>query len=59
MLTRYCYTCHGNGAKSGGVALDAYKTTDAVDKDLLTWHTVLERVPARGKCLPTPQRCSL
>ena len=47
LLTRYCYTCHGNGAKSGGVALDAYKTTDAVDKDLLTWQTVLERVRAR------------
>jgi hypothetical protein len=46
LLRKYCYTCHGNGAKSGGVALDSYKSADAVDKDPLTWDTVLTRVRA-------------
>ena len=25
LLSEYCYGCHGNGKKKGGVALDGYK----------------------------------
>ena len=25
LLEHYCYNCHGNGKKKGGLALDAYK----------------------------------
>lgn len=38
LLCKYCYTCHGNGAKSGGVALDS--------SEAIAWDTVLSRVRA-------------
>ena len=34
ILTEYCYDCHGDGAKKGGVAFDELKS----DKDLLANH---------------------
>jgi mono/diheme cytochrome c family protein len=59
LLKKYCYACHGNGAKNGGVALDTYRTPADVDKDKQTWETVLHHVqthempPENVKIQPT------
>ena len=52
LLKKYCYGCHGNGAKAGGVALDG-----EIDKS--TWETVIHHVsthempPENVKLQPT------
>jgi hypothetical protein len=37
LLKTYCYDCHGNGQKTGGLALDAYASAAAVTADAKTW----------------------
>ncbi len=44
LLQKYCYDCHGNGKSKGDVALDVYKSVADVEKDRLTWETVLHHV---------------
>ena len=52
LLKKYCYGCHGNGAKAGGVALDG-------ELDKSTWETVIHHVsthempPENVKLQPT------
>ena len=44
LLETYCYQCHGNGKKKGGLALDGFKTPDALLNDQKTWGKVLENL---------------
>jgi cytochrome c553 len=41
LLETYCFTCHGNGKKKGGLALDKWASPDAVVQDQKTWKHVL------------------
>ncbi|MEY5027095.1 MAG: hypothetical protein RLZZ244_2623 [Verrucomicrobiota bacterium] len=40
LLEEFCYDCHGEGSKKGGVSLDQYRNHDALRKDLKTWLAV-------------------
>jgi mono/diheme cytochrome c family protein len=37
LLKTYCYSCHGDGANTGGLALDSYKTAASITADPKTW----------------------
>jgi hypothetical protein len=58
LLQEYCYDCHGDGAKKGGVAFDELQSDEAIlNPDL--WFTVLKYVraglmPPRKKPHPSP-----
>jgi hypothetical protein len=53
LFQKYCYACHGNGAKAGGLALDTYA------KENQTWETIVNRIqshempPVSMKIQPT------
>ncbi len=47
LLENYCYKCHGNGKKKGGLALDGFASTEAMLKDMKTWGAVGENVRSR------------
>ena len=61
LLETYCYQCHGNGKKKGGLALDGFKTPDALLNDQKTWGKVLENLRAfAGPVYPiNPKRASV
>ena len=42
VMATYCYKCHGNGKKKGGLALDKWASPEAVVQDQKTWKHVLE-----------------
>jgi hypothetical protein len=42
LLESYCYKCHANGKKKGGMTLDAHKTPEAALQDHKTWESVLD-----------------
>src|SRR5258708_4028486 len=44
VLQEYCYPCHGNGKKKGGLALDAYTDEGSAFKDRQVWEKVLENL---------------
>jgi len=46
LLGEYCYGCHGNGKKKGGVALDAYKDQQSIGKDQEVWAKVMQNLDA-------------
>jgi hypothetical protein len=46
LLVKYCYDCHGDGAKKGGLALDKYANEAAAMADRNTWQMVNENVHA-------------
>lgn len=46
LLNEYCYGCHGNGKKKGGVALDGYKDAAATAKDQAVWEKVMQNLDA-------------
>jgi len=46
LLNQYCYGCHGNGKKKGGVALDSYKDEAAILKDRDVWEKVMQNLDA-------------
>jgi hypothetical protein len=58
ILEKYCFECHGNGASSGDVTLDKFKTAADVLKDRQLWETVLHHVntqempPSDAKLFP-------
>src|SRR6267143_4795105 len=59
LLTQYCYGCHGNGKKKGGVALDAYKDVQSIAKDQDVWEKVMQNLdahimPPENKKQPSP-----
>jgi mono/diheme cytochrome c family protein len=45
LLTAYCYGCHGNGKKKGGVALDAYKDEQSITNQDV-WAKVMQNLDA-------------
>ena len=58
VLADYCYACHGDGAKKGGVTLDAFANDEALTADRDLWWTVLKNVrsgtmPPAGKPRPS------
>ena len=60
ILEDYCYACHGNGLKKGGVALDAFGAGQARLRDHDLWWRVLKNVragimPPAGKPRPTDE----
>ncbi len=44
LLDTYCFKCHGNGKKKGGVDLQAFASPEAAIKDPKTWQAVLDNV---------------
>ncbi len=44
LLETYCYKCHGNGKKKGGLALDGFASMEAALQDQKTWSHVLENL---------------
>ena len=53
----YCYRCHGDGAKKGGIAFDGFDSDAAIRKNRDVWWTVLKNVragimPPAGKPRP-------
>lgn len=40
LLENYCFGCHGDGAKKGGVSLDAYREDAGHLSDVALWHRV-------------------
>jgi len=64
ILEQYCYECHGNGIKKGGMVLDAFDTDEARLRDHDIWWTVLRNVrggimPPAGKPRPTDKELRL
>ena len=60
ILEEYCYACHGNGLKKGGVVLDELGPERARLRDHDLWWRVLKNVragimPPAGKPRPTDQ----
>ncbi|HJS06075.1 MAG TPA: DUF1592 domain-containing protein [Pirellulales bacterium] len=46
LLANYCYACHADGEKNGGVAFDAFKSADELIADRQLWARVLKNVRA-------------
>lgn len=46
-LRDYCYACHGNGKKKGGLTLDGLGDADATAGQVAVWEKVLRQVRAR------------
>src|SRR5262249_7473598 len=44
ILQQYCYDCHGNGKSKGDLALDHYKSVEAIRGDRKKWEMVLKNV---------------
>ena len=44
IFQKYCYECHGNGKKSGDLALDSYKTTADVLANREQWKTLQDYI---------------
>ncbi|MGO9470636.1 MAG: DUF1592 domain-containing protein [Isosphaeraceae bacterium] len=60
ILEDYCYGCHGNGLKKGGVKLDGFLSDQARLRDHDLWWRVLKNVragimPPNGKPRPADQ----
>ena len=59
ILADHCSSCHGNGIKKGGVALDGFESDDALLARRDLWNNVLKNVraglmPPSDKPRPTP-----
>jgi len=64
LLERYCFDCHGNGKKKGGLALDAFRNAEVAIRDQETWKKIMENVrghamPPDKKPQPTPNESEL
>jgi hypothetical protein len=46
ILSDYCYGCHGDGMKKGGVAFDGFASDEALVGDQKLWSAVLKNVRA-------------
>lgn len=62
VLKEYCFGCHGDQKKKGGLSLEAYRDAKAVQADREMWKEVLRRVrtgempPASNPQLPADER---
>src|SRR5204863_5973949 len=59
LLAKYCYDCHGDGEKKGGIALDELKSDDQLLNNRDLWWKVLKNtrtglMPPQKKPHPTP-----
>lgn len=64
VLEEYCYDCHGDGEKRGGVALDAFNSTTNFANSRDVWWRVLKNLranlmPPAKKSQPTKQQKEL
>src|SRR3954468_14857494 len=60
LLAKYCYDCHGDGEKKGGVALDELKSDDQLLNNRELWWKVLKNtrtglMPPQKKPHPSPE----
>jgi len=46
IFKEYCYKCHGDGEKKGGLALDEYKSKEDVHRDYRLWEQLFKIVSA-------------
>src|SRR4249920_3828237 len=58
VLNEYCYGCHNEQKKKGGLSLESYRDAKAIQADVKTWKEVLRRVragemPPESKPQPT------
>jgi hypothetical protein len=61
ILSEYCYSCHGEGQKEGGLSLDTFASDDALLRDRDSWHKVLKKVrsgtmPPVGELAPNDEQ---
>jgi hypothetical protein len=54
LLEKFCYDCHADGTKKGGIAFDEYSGHGALLKDIKTWEIVLQNV--RTHVMPPPKK---
>ncbi len=60
LLQEYCWDCHGDGAKKGGLSLDGYQTSDDLLKDRKVWEGVMYHLeqslmPPANRDQPEPE----
>ncbi len=56
VLEEYCYDCHGDGEKKGGVALDAFNTNTNFTEGRDVWWRVLKNL--RAGLMPPPKKAA-
>ncbi|MDX1951986.1 MAG: DUF1592 domain-containing protein [Verrucomicrobiota bacterium] len=44
LLVKYCYDCHGNGKKKGGLSLDKFTDLASIAQDRKSWEHILKNV---------------
>src|ERR1044071_4327876 len=54
ILKQYCYDCHGDGAKKGGVAFDDFKSNAEMAANHELWLKALKNV--RAGIMPPPKK---
>jgi hypothetical protein len=54
VLAEYCYDCHAEGAKKGGVAFDEFKSDQTLLRDRNLWWNALKYL--RAGIMPPPKR---
>jgi len=54
ILKEYCYDCHGDGAKKGGVAFDDFKSDPALLENHDVWFKALKNL--RAGIMPPPKK---
>ena len=54
VLEEYCYDCHGDGEKKGGVALDAFNSSTNFIEGRDVWWRVLKNL--RAGLMPPPKK---
>lgn len=64
LLSQYCFRCHGNGKKKGGIALDKHRDANTRLADRELWGAVRENVvthvmPPDGEKQPTEKQREL
>jgi mono/diheme cytochrome c family protein len=64
ILEEYCYDCHSDGTKKGGIALDEHTDLSEMLKDRKLWSTVTQNVeqrlmPPEKKAQPTHEQRDL
>ena len=54
LLQKYCYDCHADGTKKGGIEFDVYKTHAALLEDRKLWDQTL--INLRNREMPPPDK---
>ena len=56
LFERYCYDCHADGVKKGGVTFDSHRTTEALFSDRDLWSRIRDQLDFR--LMPPPDEDS-